>query len=231
MVFRDSIKERRGYRQRSPDNDRESNRGEQRLHMDRDENRREHRKQNISERLGQRPRKSDSQEEREDNEDPSTSRWKQRNERYSQQGRGAVSNPNRRTVFDRLDSGPPRDRMSNRTQQSAELWDQRMVEVDVNPQDVPRGKRYFMHDDRELPRRQKSDRSRARSRSPLWVHDKFDDLNTEESKNDDEAAHDDDDDDGNDDAAIEMQDIEVSQEERRERSRDGPRHRENQRHN
>ena len=82
LVFRDSIKERRGYRQRSPDNDRESNRGEQRLHMDRDENRREHRKQNISERLGQRPRKSDSQEEREDNEDPSTSRWKQRNERY-----------------------------------------------------------------------------------------------------------------------------------------------------
>ena len=62
----------------------------------------------------------------------------------AQQGRGAVSNPNRRTVFDRLDSGPPRDRMSNRTQQSAELWDQRMVEVDVNPQDVPRGKRYFM---------------------------------------------------------------------------------------
>lgn len=82
LVFRDSIKERRGYRQRSPDNDRESNRGEQRLHMDRDENRREHRKQNISERLGQRPRKSDSQEEREDNEDPSTSRWKQKNERY-----------------------------------------------------------------------------------------------------------------------------------------------------
>lgn len=49
-------------------------------------------------------------------------------------------------------------------------------------------------------------------------------------QNDDEAAQNDDDD-GDDDAAIEMQDIEVSQEERRERSRDGPRHRENQRHN
>ncbi|PFX16762.1 splicing regulatory glutamine/lysine-rich protein 1-like [Stylophora pistillata] len=226
---RDPIKERRGYRQRSPDNDRESDRGGQRLRMDRDENRREHRKQNISERLGQRPRKTDSQGEREDNEDPSATRWKQRNERYSQQGRGAASNPNRRTVFDRLDSGPPRDRMSNRTQQGGGSWDQRMVEVDVNPQDVPRGKRYFMHDDRELPRRQKSDRSRARSRSPLWVHDKFDDLETDEVKDDEEAAHDDDDDDGDDDT--EMQDMQVSHVQERERSRDGPRRRENQRRN
>lgn len=81
-ICRDPIKERRSYRQRSPGNDRESDRGGQRLHMDRDENRREHRKQNISERLGQRPRKTDSQGEREDHEDPSASRWKQRNERY-----------------------------------------------------------------------------------------------------------------------------------------------------
>lgn len=47
-------------------------------------------------------------------------------------------------MFDRLDSGPPRDRMSDRTQQGGGSWDQRMVEVNVNPQDVPRGKRYFM---------------------------------------------------------------------------------------
>lgn len=33
---------------------------------------------------------------------------------------------------------------------------------------------FLQHDDREVPRRQKNDRSRARSRSPVWVHDKFD---------------------------------------------------------
>ena len=38
------------------------------------------------------------------------------------------------------------------------------------------------HDDREMPRRQKSDRSRGRSRSPLWVHDRFDDQEGEEDQ-------------------------------------------------
>lgn len=41
---------------------------------------------------------------------------------------------------------------------------------------------FWQHDDRELPRRQKLDRSRARSRSPLWVHDRFDDLEGEEEQ-------------------------------------------------
>ena len=35
---------------------------------------------------------------------------------------------------------------------------------------------FLQHDDREVPRRQKNDRSRARSRSPVWVHDKFDEC-------------------------------------------------------
>ena len=41
---------------------------------------------------------------------------------------------------------------------------------------------FWQHDDREMPRRQKLDRSRARSRSPLWVHDRFDYLEGEEEQ-------------------------------------------------
>ena len=51
-------------------------------------------------------------------------------------------NAQRRTVFDRLDQGPIRGRGGG--QQGGVFRDQRMIEIDVNPQDVPRGKRYFM---------------------------------------------------------------------------------------
>ena len=50
-------------------------------------------------------------------------------------------------MFDRLDTGPPRDRGFVRNPQAGGgPRDQRTVEVEVevNPQDVPRGKRYFM---------------------------------------------------------------------------------------
>lgn len=79
--YRDPSKERRErrYRQRSPDDSRESDRAVQKLHMDRDENSREHRRQRLNERLGQRPRQSDA---REDNEDKEDRRWKERNQRY-----------------------------------------------------------------------------------------------------------------------------------------------------
>lgn len=147
--------------------------------MDRDENR-EGRRQRIRERLGPRTRKGDDGEESDDKDDHGT-RWKQRNERFSRRGRSPppFTKQQRRTVFDRLDPGPPRGRG---TPQGLGPRDQRMIEVEVNPQDVPRGKRYFMHDDREMPRRQKSDRSRGRSRSPLWVHDRFDDQEGEEDQ-------------------------------------------------
>ena len=56
----------------------------------------------------------------------------------------ALTNQQRRTVFDRLDTGPPRDRGFVRSVQGGGPRDQRTVEVEVNPQDVPRGKRYFM---------------------------------------------------------------------------------------
>lgn len=63
----------------------------------------------------------------------------------AQPGRGPpLTNQQRRTVFDRLDSGPPRDRGFARNVQGGGPRDQRTVEVEVNPQDVPRGKRYFM---------------------------------------------------------------------------------------
>ena len=63
----------------------------------------------------------------------------------AQGGRGPpLTNQQRRTVFDRLDPGPPRDRGFVRHLQGGGLRDQRTVEVEVNPQDVPRGKRYFM---------------------------------------------------------------------------------------
>ncbi|XP_078383199.1 uncharacterized protein LOC144665780 [Oculina patagonica] len=193
---RDPSKERRErrYRQRSPDDVRESDRAVQKLHMDRDENSRERRRQRLSERLGQRTRQSDAHEESEDKEENTSGRWKERNQRYSQRGRGAsLTNQQRRTVFDRLDPGPPRDRGFVRNPQGrGGPRDQRTVEVEVevNPQDVPRGKRYFMHDDRELPRRQKSDRTRARSRSPLWVHDRFGEHDEDEDM-EEQAAQDD----------------------------------------
>lgn len=48
-------------------------------------------------------------------------------------------------MFDRLDPGPPRGRGFVRNPQGGGgPRDQRTVEVEVNPQDVPRGKRYFM---------------------------------------------------------------------------------------
>ena len=49
--------------------------------------------------------------------------------------------PQRRTVFDRLEQGPPRGRG---VVQGEAFRDQRMIEIDVNPQDVPRGKCYFL---------------------------------------------------------------------------------------
>ncbi|CAH3123339.1 unnamed protein product [Porites lobata] len=192
----------RRYRQRSPDGSRETDRGARRMHMDREENR-EGRRQRISERLGPRTRKGDEPEDNDDKDDRG-SRWKQRNERFSRRGRSPPSfaNQQRRTVFDRLDNGPPRGRG----------FDQRMIEVEVNPQDVPRGKRYFMHDDREMPRRQKLDRSRARSRSPLWVHDRFDDLEGEEEQEEKGEPE-------GDDKETKTQDEEISQDQQRERVR------------
>ena len=82
--YRDPSKERRErrFRQRSPDDVRESDRAAQRMHMDRDENSREHRRQKISERLGHRTRKGDVHEENEDKDESSSSRWKERNQRY-----------------------------------------------------------------------------------------------------------------------------------------------------
>ncbi|KAJ7384839.1 hypothetical protein OS493_019516 [Desmophyllum pertusum] len=215
---RDPSKERRErrFRQRSPDDVRESDRAAQRMHMDRDENSREHRRQKISERLGHRTRKGDVHEENEDKDESSSSRWKERNQRYSQRGRGPpLTNQQRRTVFDRLDSGPARDRGFVRNPQGGGPRDQGMVEVEVevNPQDVPRGKRYFMHDDRELPRRQKSDRSRARSRSPLWVHDRFDDDPEGDEDQEEKAAQDD------SGTAKQQQDREIIQERQRDRER------------
>lgn len=62
----------------------------------------------------------------------------------AQGGRAPLANQQRRTVFDRLDPGPPRDRGFFRQLQGGGPRDQRTVEVEVNPQDVPRGKRYFM---------------------------------------------------------------------------------------
>ena len=53
----------------------------------------------------------------------------------------SFANQQRRTVFDRLDPGPLRGRG---TLQGGGPRDQRMIEIEVNPQDVPRGKRYFM---------------------------------------------------------------------------------------
>lgn len=209
---RDSSRERRErrYRQRSPDHARESDRPEQRLHMDRDEISRERRRQRLSERLGHQGRKGEDHEENE-GKDNNTSRWKERNQRYTQGGRAPLANQQRRTVFDRLDPGPPRDRGFVRQLQGGGPRDQRTVEVEVNPQDVPRGKRYFMHDDRELPRRQKLDRSRARSRSPLWVHDRFDD-NEEDQDQEEKAAQD-------DNESTNRQDREIIQSQKRDRDR------------
>ena len=56
----------------------------------------------------------------------------------------SLANQQRRTVFDRLDPGPPRGRGFAANLQRGGPRDQRMIEVEVNPQDVPRGKRYFM---------------------------------------------------------------------------------------
>lgn len=177
-------RERRN-RQRSPDNVPDSDRRSSRLYMDRDENR-EGRRERITERLGPRNRRRVDHDESKDGKEDETDRLKQRRERFSRQGRSppAAMNAQRRTVFDRLDPGPIRGRGGG--QQGGVFRDQRMIEIDVNPQDVPRGKRYFMHDDREVPRRQKTDRlrgrSRGRSRSPVWVHDKFDECEGEDDQ-------------------------------------------------
>lgn len=178
------IRERR-YRKRSPDNVRDSDRRTSRLHMDRDENREDRRKR-ISDRLGPRKRRSEEHVEHPVGKEDEGDKLRQRNERFSRRGRS----PQRRTVFDRLEQGPPRGRGAA---QGETFRDQRMIEIDVNPQDVPRGKRYFLHDDREVPRRQKNDRSRARSRSPVWVHDKFDEceaMDEEEEKDTPQAESD-----------------------------------------
>lgn len=159
----------RRFRQRSPDDVRDADRRTHRLHMDRDENRQDRRKR-ISDRLGPRNRKED--EHAENDKEDIGDRLKQRARRGSPP---SSSNQQRRNVFDRLDTGPPRGR-------GILPRDERMIEVEVNPQDVPRGKRYFMHDDRELPRRQRIDRLRARSRSPVWVHDKFEEYEGEEDQ-------------------------------------------------
>lgn len=52
--------------------------------MDRDEISRERRRQRLSERLGHRGRRSDDHEEN-DRKDNNTSRWKERNQRYSKE--------------------------------------------------------------------------------------------------------------------------------------------------
>jgi len=182
--------------------------------MDRNENRR----QRISERLGPRKMKGDEREES-DNKEDVRNRWKQRNERFSRRSNppSSLANQQRRTVFDRLDPGPPRGRGFAANLQRGGPRDQRMIEVEVNPQDVPRGKRYFMHDDREMPRRQKTDRSRARSRSPVWVHDRFND--NEEDDEEEELEPQD------DNERIKKQEKEISEDQQRDRER----HRQNPR--
>ncbi|XP_032219074.2 bcl-2-associated transcription factor 1 [Nematostella vectensis] len=168
---RDHARERRINRFRQSESDDE----DKSLQRDR-----EHR----SRRLGDSVRRPRRVSERDENEDRGN--WKGHNLDNPKANR--PSGPNRNSVFDRLDKGSIKSRLG-----------QRMLQEDVeenvvtDPTDVPRGQRYFMHDDRDGPRGRDMRRfsgSRGRSRSPVWRHDMFEKVQQEENVDDDATTHD-----------------------------------------